>query len=71
MAIYRVEKTEKGYRVHFKENTDFPFSITDSEKDRAIERADAIAAQIQQDEREFCKSIRYIPTRAVLTAPKD
>lgn len=71
MALYRIEKIEGGYRVHFKEGTDFPFSITDVQEDRAIERADAIALQIRQEEREFCKSIRYAPTHAVRTAPKD
>jgi len=68
---YRLEKTDDGYKVHFAEHTNFPFSITDEKEDRAIERANSIACQLRRQEREFYKSIKYVPTHAVLTAPKD
>lgn len=71
MSAYRIEKTEEGFRIHFAEHTNFPFSITDEKEDRAIDRANTIACQLRRQEREFLKAIRYTPTRAVLTAPKD
>lgn len=68
---YRIEKTEDGVRVHFGESTNFPFSITDDQETRAIERANTIACQLRRQEREFLKAIRYTPTRVAMTAPKD
>jgi hypothetical protein len=68
---YRIEKTDDGFKVHFGEATNFPFSISDEREDQAIERANAIACQLRRQEREFLKAIRYTPTRVAMTAPND
>lgn len=68
---YRVEKTEEGYRVHFCEDTHFPFSIVAENEDRAVSRANVIACDLARQQIELLKQIHYSPTRVVLTAPTD
>ncbi len=65
---YRIEKTDEGYRVHFCENTHFPFSILDEKEESAIARANMIACGLARQEMEFLKSVRYSKTYVAMTA---
>lgn len=68
---YRIEQTEEGYRVHFCEDTNFPFSILDEKEESAISRANMIACGLARQEMEFLKSVRYSKTYVAMTATDD